>query len=82
MTGKAFAVLLALASVSMHVVVEAQQTGKAARVGFLTPLAASDPRQASLLDALRDELRTLGYMEGRNLLLERRYAEGRLERLP
>ena len=82
MTGKALAVLVVLASVSMDVAVEAQQTGKVARVGFLTPLAASDPRQASLLDALHDELRTLGYLEGRNLVIERRYAESRLERLP
>jgi putative ABC transport system substrate-binding protein len=82
MRGKAFAVLLVVASVSIHVAVEAQQTGKVARVGFLSPLAAMSPGQTALLDALRDELRTLGYAEGRNLFLERKYAESRLERLP
>jgi len=60
----------------------AQQRGKAFRVGFLTPLAAQDPGQAPLLDAMRDELRRLGYMEGQTLFLERRHAESRLERLP
>jgi hypothetical protein len=57
--------------------------GKSSRVWFLTPIAAPGPGQASpLLDASRDELQTLGYAEGRNLVLGRRYAESRLDRLP
>lgn len=81
MTGKAVGVLLALVSASGQVVVEAQPAGNSSRVGVLTPIAGPGPGQASpLLDALRDELWTLGYVEGRNLVLERRYAESRLER--
>jgi len=58
--------------------VEAQQAGKVARIGVLlfgTP--ATDPNLASFVASLRD----LGYVEGRNLALETRSAEGRLERV-
>jgi len=83
MIGNVFAVLLVLVTVAVHVPAEAQPAGKASRVGLLTPLAAPGPGQASpLLDALTDGLRALGYVEGRNLLLERRYAETHPERLP
>lgn len=65
------------------VIADAQAVGKVARVGFLAPSAAPAPGQASpLLDAFRDGLRALGYVEGQNLVLERRYADTRPERLP
>lgn len=51
---------------------------KIARVGILTP--AFQPHLG--LVALRDELRNLGYVEGRNLVVEFRSAEGNEERLP
>ncbi len=56
---------------------EAQQAGKIVRMGillFTTP--TTDPNLAALLGGLRD----LGYIEGRNLAIEYRYAEGRPER--
>lgn len=82
MIGNVFAVLV-LVVVSVQVTAEAQPAGNAFRVGLLTPLAAPGPGQTSPLDdALTDGLRTLGYAEGRNLVLERRYAETRPERLP
>ena len=59
---------------------EAQQTGKVHRIGFLSYLgcgASSDPN-----GAFRQSLRQLGYVEGRNLVIECRDAPGRVDRLP
>ena len=62
--------------------VEAQQpAGKVPRIGFLTTGSASDPLIALRLDAFRQGLRDLGYVEGKNINIEYRYAEGRSERL-
>ena len=63
--------------------VEAQQpAGKVPRIGFLDSGSASDPLNALRLDAFRQGLRSLGYVEGKNINIEYRYAEGRPERLP
>jgi putative ABC transport system substrate-binding protein len=58
----------------------AQQVGKVYRVGMLetTPMAMN----AANLGAFRQQLRDLGYVEGRNLIIEYRSAEGRSERFP
>jgi ABC-type uncharacterized transport system substrate-binding protein len=62
--------------------VEAQQpAGKVPRIGFLTTGSASDPLNALRLDAFRQGLRELGYVQGKNINIEYRYAEGRSERL-
>ena len=50
------------------------------RVGFL--LGATAESTASLFNSLNDGLRDLGYIEGRNLIMERRYGNGNIERLP
>jgi putative ABC transport system substrate-binding protein len=61
---------------------EAQQpAGKVPRIGFLTTGSAADPRIARSLDTLRQGLRDLGYVEGKTINIEYRYAEGRSERL-
>jgi len=58
---------------------EAQQAAKIARIGYLNVNAASaNPR---LFEAFRQGLRDLGYVEGRNLLIEFRSTEGKSERL-
>jgi len=59
---------------------EAQPAAKVYRVGFL--LGATAESVASLFNAFDDGLRNLGYVEGRNLVFERRYAAGDMERLP
>src|SRR5712692_5575876 len=59
--------------------VEAQQAAKIARIGFLAANLAPNPH---LREAFRQGLRDLGYVEGRNLVIEYRSAEGRFERLP
>jgi putative ABC transport system substrate-binding protein len=60
--------------------VRAQQVGKIYRIGILEPIPAA--RNAANLDALRKGLRKLGYVEGRNLVIEYRSADGRAERFP
>ena len=58
---------------------EAQQPAKAVpRIGFIV---AADNLSSPQFDVLRLELRDLGYVEGKNISIERRYAEGRLDRI-
>ncbi|MBI2349970.1 MAG: hypothetical protein HYV00_00530 [Deltaproteobacteria bacterium] len=59
---------------------EAQQPKKLWRIGLLS--SSSPSLHAPRLDALRQGLRELGYVEGQNIIMEYRYAEGKLERLP
>src|SRR5215472_8035925 len=58
----------------------AQQTKKVPRIGYLTAdsLSASSTRT----EALRQGLRELGYIEGKNIVIEWRSADGKLDRLP
>src|SRR5882672_8684445 len=58
---------------------DAQQAAKIARIGFLSPNLAANPH---MREAFLQELRDLGYVEGRNVVIEYRDAEGKLERLP
>ena len=60
---------------------EAQQPGKVYRVGILTN-KASDPAEARLWQAFRSGLRERGWIEGQNILIEFRAAEGNTARLP
>ena len=59
---------------------QAQQAGKVFRIGFLDNSTASSI--AVLLEAFRQELRKLGWIEGKNITIEYRFAEQKLERLP
>ena len=58
---------------------EAQQAAKVPQIGFLALNLAANPQ---LHEAFRQGLRDLGYVEGRNLVIEYRSAEGKAERLP
>jgi putative ABC transport system substrate-binding protein len=58
----------------------AQQVGKVYRIGILETISAA--QNAANLDALRKGLRKLGYIEGKNLVIEYRSAEGHAERFP
>jgi putative ABC transport system substrate-binding protein len=82
------AVALALGLLAVPLTGEAQP-GKVARIGFLTLLSApSGPPPAPLFAevattlAFQEGLRRLGYLEGQNLVIERRYADGNADRLP
>jgi len=59
---------------------EAQQSGKVPRVGFLA--AASPSLISARMEAFRQGLKERGYIEGKNIALEYRWAEGKLDRLP
>ena len=59
---------------------QAQQTGKAFRIGFLDSSTASG--MAVVVDTLRQELSRLGWIEGKNISIEYRFAEQKSERLP
>ena len=58
----------------------AQQPAKVPRIGFL--ITSSPSVIAPRMDAFRQGLRELGYVEGNNIVIERRHAEGKLDRLP
>jgi putative ABC transport system substrate-binding protein len=61
-------------------VARAQQRGKIARIGFLG--AASASGYTSQVEGFRLGMRDLGYIEGTNIIIDYRWAEGRYERLP
>jgi len=59
---------------------EAQQAAGIPHIGNLNAVSAADNPQR--FEALREELRELGYVEGKNIVIDRRFAEGKLNRLP
>ncbi len=73
--------LLATALLATFSVASAQQTGKVYRLGFLSP-ATPEPSIPSSLNLVPKLLHDSGYVEGRNLEVHRRFAEGKLDRLP
>lgn len=60
----------------------AQQSAKVWRIGYLSRGGPSDPPYDLSVEAFREGLRMLGYVEGQNVLIELRFAEGRLEAFP
>ena len=76
--GGLFAIVVALAVCGARA--EAQQAGKVARIGFLDNSTAAG--SAVLVDAFRQEMRKLGWIEGKNITIEYRFAEQKDERLP
>ncbi len=71
-------VTLTLGLLPPPLVAEAQQAGKVYRVGYLTPFHLPTPGE----EALRQGLRDLGYVEGRNIVIEARTAEQQYGELP
>jgi putative ABC transport system substrate-binding protein len=60
----------------------AQQPARVARIGILSAVSLTDPSARAQYSAFTDRLRELGYVEGKSLLIEWRFAEGKFERLP
>src|SRR6266849_7472191 len=58
----------------------AQQVGKVPRIGYLSPGSAS-PGPLAYHDEFQRGLRELGYVEGRNIVIEYRFADGKFDRL-
>ena len=73
-------ILVAAMLLAVAVLADAQQATKIPRIGILAGASASNvsPR----VEAFRQRLRELGYVEEKNIVIEYRYAEGKRERLP
>jgi putative ABC transport system substrate-binding protein len=80
MNHKVIIVLLAASILICFHLADAQQTGKVPRLGFLDNSTASG--SAVFVEAFRQELSKLGWIEGKNITIEYRFAEQKLERLP
>jgi putative ABC transport system substrate-binding protein len=80
-TQLATAVVLLLLGASLGTAA-AQPPEKVPRVGYLVPGSSSDPARLRRFEAFRQGLRELGYVEGRNISLESRWAEGKYDRYP
>jgi len=72
--------LLLIAMVVMGEVVHAQQPKKIPRIGFLNALFATN--NPARIEAFRQGLRDVGYVEGKNIVIEYRYAQRKFDRLP
>src|SRR5262245_38184270 len=74
------AVLCLLSIAAVWAPIEAQQPPKAPRIGFIS--GSTPAGVATLVEAFKQGMRELGYVEGKTFVLEARYAEGKFERLP
>src|SRR3982751_3894843 len=61
-------------------VMEAQQAGKVPRIGYLSQNSGEVPE--NLIAAFREGLRARGWVEGRNIAIEVRYADGEVDQFP
>ncbi len=74
--------IVALALLAAPLAADAQQPGKVPRIGFLWASSPSDPASQRYREVFRRGLRDLGYIEGQNIAIESRSAEGKYDRLP
>ena len=75
----ALSILVAVILLAVAVLAEAQQPTKIPRIGFLSALSSSS--MSARTEAFRQGLRDLGYVEGRNIVIEWQYAEEKADRL-
>jgi putative ABC transport system substrate-binding protein len=81
MNKKSLVSMLAVVIVVFVHLAEAQQQKKVPRIGYLS--STDDPKTPGpSIEAFRQGLRDLGYIEGKNILVEYRYAEGMSDRMP
>jgi putative tryptophan/tyrosine transport system substrate-binding protein len=76
---RVFLVTFAGGILAVPLAAETQTAGKVARIAYL--LGAARERTSHLVNAFEDGLRDLGYVPGRNVVIEYRFADGKLERL-
>jgi putative ABC transport system substrate-binding protein len=72
-------ILFVVVLLAVAVIAEAQQPAKVPRIAYFSAGSASS--QASRLEVFRQGLRDLGYAEGKDIVVEQRYAEGKLDRV-
>jgi len=82
MERRAFLSTLAIGLLAAPLAAEAQSAGKVWRIGILSGYSPTSPEAARVWEGFLQGLRELGYVEGKNILIEGRYSEGRHERLP
>jgi putative ABC transport system substrate-binding protein len=73
-------ILLVVVLLAVAVIAEAQQPKNVPRIGFLAIVSPSTI--SDRVEAFRQGLRELGYVEGKNIVIEWRFAEGKADRLP
>jgi putative tryptophan/tyrosine transport system substrate-binding protein len=81
MRRREFISLLGGTAAAWPLTARAQQVGSVPRIGYLSPGSAS-PGPLNYYDEFRRELRELGYVEGQNIVIDYRFADGRFDRLP
>ena len=81
MKRREFITLLGAGAAAWPLAARAQQGERVRRVGLLSNFAESDPEAQSMVDALHQTLQELGWVEGRNLRIDRRWAAGNPTRL-
>jgi ABC-type uncharacterized transport system substrate-binding protein len=73
-------ILVGVVMLAVAVIADAQQPKKVPRIGYLS--AADPTRESARSEAIRHALRELGYIDGQNIAIEYRYAEGKRDRQP
>ncbi len=82
MRRREFILALGGAAAAWPFAARAQQAPKVARIGYLTIGSLESPEARKSLDTFREGLYELGYIEGQNIVIEYRAADGKIERLP
>jgi putative ABC transport system substrate-binding protein len=82
MNKKVLVLIVGIVTLASVHVAEAQQARRVYRIGMLRPEGPADAGGQPAIDAFRAGLRELGYVEGQNIAVEQRYAEGKLDRVP
>ena len=72
--------LVAVILLAVAVIAEAQQTRSITRIGYLS--SVNPANESARAEGIRLALRELGYIEGQNIAIEYRYAEGKIDRAP
>ena len=82
MERRTFMAMVTAGLVAVPLAAGAQPVASFPRIGFLAPTSLSDPRVPRYLQAFRQGLRELGYIEGQSIAIEFRWAELQYDRLP
>jgi ABC-type uncharacterized transport system substrate-binding protein len=75
---RVLSILFVVVPFAVAVIAEAQQPKNIPRIGYIATTAPNNPNNLAFRKGLRD----LGYLEGKNILVEDRYAEGKADRIP